>query len=368
MPQRDLYQVLELPKGSSAAEVKKAYKRLARQLHPDLNPGDKAAEERFKEINEAYAVLSNPEKKKQYDTYGTMGAEPPRDPGIHFDGFDFGAGPASTGGFEDLFETFTQAARGPQPTGPARGEDLIYPITLSLQEAFTGTKTRLAVTHTVPCSRCNGEGRVASSKRKPCPRCSGSGRVGVARGPFSFQRTCEACGGTGQDPGETCTACGGSGVKESSDTVEVTIPAGVDTGSRVRLKGKGQAGRRGGPQGDLYIETHILPDPVFTREGPNLKVKVPITFPEAALGARVEVPTLSGGARLKIPPGTSSGQVFRLKGRGMPSLRGAQPGDLLVETTVAVPQVVDEKSKQLLHEFERLNPENPRGYTSEAKG
>jgi molecular chaperone DnaJ len=190
----------------------------------------------------------------------------------------------------------------------------------------------------------------------------------MARGPFSFQRPCDECGGTGQDPGERCTACGASGVKTISDTVDVSIPPGVDTGSRIRLKGKGQAGRMGGPQGDLYIETHILPDPLFAREGPNLKVKVPITFPEAALGARVEAPTPGGGARVKIPPGTSSGQVFRLKGRGMPSLRGAQPGDLLVEVTVTVPAVVDEKSKELLREFERLNPEDPRGYNSEAKG
>jgi molecular chaperone DnaJ len=366
MAQRDLYEVLELPRSASAAEIKKAYKRLARKLHPDLNPGDKSAEDRFKEINEAYAVLSSPEKKKQYDTYGTAGPAPPPDPGVHFEGFDFGAGPSPAGGFEDLFETFAHAAQRPQARGPLRGEDLIYPITLSLAEAFSGKKSRLAISHTVPCDRCHGEGRLSSSRKKPCPRCGGKGRVGVARGPFSFQSTCDLCGGLGKDPGDACPSCGGAGSKEVSDTVDVAIPAGVDTGSRVRLKGKGQAGHLGGPQGDLYIETHILPHAVFLREGPNLKVRVPITFPEAALGARVDVPTLGGGARLKIPPGTSSGQTFRLKGRGMPSLRGAQPGDLLVEVTVAVPAIVDEKSKELLREFERLNPENPRGYTSVA--
>lgn len=367
MAQRDLYEVLELSHGASSAEVKKAYKRLARKLHPDLNPGDKAAEDRFKEINEAYSVLSNPEKKKQYDTYGSSGPEPSPAAGVHFEGFDFGAGPSSAGGFEDLFETFAHAAQRPQTRGPQRGGDLIYPVTLSLAEAFTGRKSRLGIVHTVPCERCHGEGRLVSSRKKPCPRCAGKGQTGVARGPFSFLSTCDLCAGTGRDPGEVCTACGGSGTKEVSDTVDVAIPAGVDTGSRVRLKGKGQAGSMGGPQGDLYIETHILPSPIFLREGPHLKVKVPITFPEAVLGARVDVPTLGGGARLKIPPGTSSGQAFRLKGRGMPSLRGAQPGDLLVEVAVFVPAVVDEKSKDLLREFERLNPENPRDYTSVAQ-
>ena len=359
MARRDLYEILELPRGASVSEVKKAYKRLARKYHPDLNPSDKKAEERFKEISEAHSILSNAEKKKQYDLHGTVGREPPPDAGVRFTGFDFEGGPA--GGFEDLLETFMHTARAPEDSGPANGEDLIYPLTLTLQEAFAGKKTRLAVTHTVACAACRGEGRVANVQKRACARCQGRGRVGLSRGPFSFQRVCSACGGTGEEPGDPCNSCGGLGVRQVTETVETSIPPGVDTGSRVRLKGKGQAGRRGGHPGDLYIETHIAPDPRFTREGPNLKVKLPITFPEAVLGAKVEAPTLAGRAVLKIPPATSSGQVFRLRERGMPSPRGGPVGDLLVEVTIVAPSVVDERSKELLREFARLNAEDPRG-------
>jgi molecular chaperone DnaJ len=368
MPARDLYELLELTHGASDAEIKKAYKRLARKFHPDLNPADKRAEERFKEISEAYAILSDPEKKKQYDTYGSTGPQPPQGPDVHFTGFDFDAGNAGSSGFEDLFETFLHTAQNRAERGPAPGEDLVYPLTISLQEAYAGKKARISFSHLLACEACKGMGRVAVSKKRACPKCGGSGKMGVSKGPFSFARTCEACGGTGLDPGDACRACGGTGKREEKDTVEVTIPAGVDTGSRVRLKGKGQAGSKGGPPGDLYIETHVLPDPVFQREGPHLKVKLPLTFPEAVLGARIEVPTLSGGAMLKVPPGTLSGQVFRLKERGMPALRGGAAGDLLVEVAIVAPSVVDEKGKELLREFQRLNPENPRSYSGNRKG
>lgn len=367
MAARDLYEALELPHGASAQEVKKAYKRLARRYHPDLNPGDKAAEDRFKEISEAHAILSDPEKKKRYDTYGSAGPEPPPGPGVHFEGFDFEAAPQG-GGFEDLLETFMHTAQSRAQTGPQPGEDLVFPLTISLREAYSGKKERLSIRHTVACAECHGAGRAVPPRKRPCPKCSGTGKTGVSKGPFSFARTCGLCGGSGQDPGDPCPACRGSGVKEATETVDVSIPPGVDTGSRIRLKGKGQAGLRGGSPGDLYIETHVLPDPIFTREGPHLHVKVPLTFPEAALGARIEVPTLSTGAMLKVPPGTDSGQVFRLRERGMPALRGGPTGDLLVEVTVAVPKMVDEKSKELLKEFERLNPENPRAYHGGRKG
>lgn len=367
MARRDLYEVLELAKGASAAEVKKAYKRLARKHHPDLNPKDKTAEDRFKAISEAYAILSDPEKKKQYDLHGTVGPELPPGPGVNFSGFDFDASPAA-GGFEDLFETFLRTAQNPQNQQPQQGKDLIFPLTVTLQEAYAGKRTRLTIHHTVTCTACHGEGRTAPAKRKPCAKCGGRGTVGISRGPFSFQRTCQACGGTGDDPGVPCNSCRGEGVMDSAERVEVTIPAGVDTGSRVRLKGKGQAGTRGAAPGDLFIETHVAPDPLFAREGPHLRTKVPVTFPEAVLGSRVEVPTMTGGAMLKIPPGTSSGQVFRLRDRGMPALRGGAPGDLFVEVTIVSPAMVDEKSKELLREFERLNPENPRTYTESQKG
>jgi len=361
---RDLYEILELPRKASVAEVKKAYKRLARKYHPDLNPGDKSTEERFKEISEAYSILSDPEKKKRYDTLGTVGEAPAGGPpgGVHFEGFDFDGPAGGAGGFADLFETFVSSAQAAPPQGPRPGEDLIYPLTITLREAHAGKKARIQIHHTIPCKACGGGGRVEPPRRTPCARCSGTGKVGLSRGPFSFAQPCPQCHGTGMDPGQPCRECGATGARETSDTVDVTLPAGVDTGSRVRVRGKGQAGMRGGPPGDLYIETHVLPDPVFQREGPHLRVKVPVTFVEAVLGAKIEVPTLAGNARLKIPPGTASGQIFRLRERGMPSPRGGAPGDLLAEVAVAVPAVVDERSKELLREFERLNPESPRPY------
>ncbi len=368
MARRDLYEALELPPKASASEVKKAYKRLARKYHPDLNPKDKSAEERFKEISEAYAILSDPDKKKKYDSYGAAwdsGGEAEKGwDGVRFEGFDFNGQPQGAGGFSDLFESFLGAAQSRKQAAPSQGEDLIYPITVTLGEAFAGKKIRLTIRHTVSCKSCGGTGRIASGGRRPCRRCGGTGKIGLSKGPFSFAQPCPSCHGTGADPGEPCKECGGSGAKEASETVDAAIPAGVDTGSRVRLKGKGQAGSGGAQPGDLYIETHVQPHPLFFREGPHLKVKVPVTFSEAVLGAKIEVPTLSGGAMLKIPPGTASGQVFRLRERGMPSPRGAAPGDLLAEVTVAVPSVVDEKSKELLREFARLNPENPRSYNS----
>jgi molecular chaperone DnaJ len=368
MAARDLYEILELTHGASDAEVKKSYKRLARKFHPDLNPGDKRSEERFKEISEAYSILADPEKKKQYDAYGSVGPQPPPGPGVNFTGFDFDGGTVGASGFEDLFETFLHTAQRKAEVGPQPGEDLVYPLTVTLQEAFSGKKARVTFSHTVVCEACKGLGRVAPSRKRACPKCGGTGKLGVSKGPFSFARACESCGGTGQDPGDHCRTCGGTGAREEQDTVEVTLPAGVDTGSRVRLKGKGQAGHRGGPPGDLYIETHVLPDPLIHREGPHLKIKVPITFPEAVLGARIEVHTLAGGAMLKIPPGTSSGQIFRLRERGMPALRGGAAGDLMVEVSISAPGVVDERSKELLREFQRLNPENPRSYSESRKG
>ncbi len=364
MAGKDLYAILGLSRGASAAAVKKAYKQLARKYHPDLNPGDKRAEERFKDISEAYSVLSDVEKKKRYDTLGTLGNHGPQTShGVNFTGFDFDAG-SSAGGFGDLFESFLRTSRTEKPRGAVAGEDLVFPLTLTLREAYEGKKTRLAIHHTVVCRSCGGEGRIPPKNPAPCPSCGGTGKMGLAQGHLTFSRVCPNCGGSGRDPGLVCRFCGGRGVVDVAKTVSVSIPAGVDTGSRVRLKGKGQAGLRGGKAGDLYIETHILPDKSFTREGRNLKEKVPITIVEAVLGARITVPTMAGSATMKIPPGTSSGQVFRLKERGMPSLRGGARGDLMVEVAIVTPKVVDEKAKELLREFERLNPESPRQYTS----
>lgn len=357
---RDLYAVLELPPKSPLGEVKKAYKRLARKYHPDLNPGDKSSEDRFKEISEAYAILSDPDKKKKYDTRGYVEdfAPPQGGRGVHFEGFNFeDLGGAAN--FSDIFESFFQGARQPD-NRPESGSDIVIPVTLTLHEAFSGKKVKLTVPHKSPCSACGGSGRTAPARRGACPKCGGSGKEGISKGPFQFARPCRHCGGTGNNPGEICTSCGGSGRKDAVDKIEVTIPAGVDTGSRVRAKGKGEAGKFGGPSGSLFIETHITKDHLFEREGPNLKVRLPVTFSEAGLGAKIEIPTMTGKTLLKIPPNTGSGQVFRLRGKGMPSLIGGSSGDLLVEVYISVPDVIDEKSKELLREFERLNPENPR--------
>ncbi len=356
---KDLYAVLGLQKKSSIEEVKKAYKKLARKYHPDLNPGDKSAEEKFKEISEAYAILSNPEKKKKYDSFGQYEDfdVPPSRGGVHFEGFNFeDLGHFSN--FNDLFETFFQES--PSSNQPEKGSDIIIPVNLTLKEAFYGKKVRLSVPHNVSCSNCGGSGKVLLSATQKCGRCGGTGKEAVSKGPFQFARTCRSCGGTGKESGEICRKCGGSGKNPTVDRIEVSIPPGVDTGSRIRIKGKGEAGKFGGPAGSLYVETHIEKDPLFEREGPNLKIKIPITYSEAVLGAKIEIPTMTGKTLLKIPPSTKSGQVFRLREKGMPSLLGKNPGDLLVEVYISIPDVVDEKSKDLLREFEKLNPENPR--------
>lgn len=356
---KELYAVLGLPKKSSIEDVKKAYKKLARKYHPDLNPGDKSAEEKFKEISEAYAILSDPEKKKKYDSLGFYqdANVPPSQGGVHFEGFNFeDLGHFSD--FGDLFETFFKA---PSSTNqPEKGDDIIVPVSLTLRESFTGKKVKLSIPHNVTCQNCNGSGKISLSGVQKCQRCGGSGREVVFKGPFQFAKPCRSCSGTGKESGELCKKCGGTGKIPSVDKIEVSIPAGVDTGSRIRVKGKGEAGKYGGPSGSLFVETHIEKDPLFEREGLNLKIKVPLSYSEAVLGAKIEIPTMTGKTLLKIPPLTKSGQVFRLKGKGMPSLLGKSSGDLLVEVFISVPDVVDEKSKDLLKEFARLNPENPR--------
>jgi molecular chaperone DnaJ len=358
---KDLYAILELPQKASISEVKKAYKRLARKYHPDLNPGDKSSEDKFKDISEAYAILSDPEKKKRYDTRGFIEDVTPHSGGrgVNFEGFNFDdLGGGGSANFSDLFESFFQGA--PAHDRAEAGSDIVIPVTLTLAEAFIGKKVKLTVPHKIACGVCSGKGRIAPSKRGVCPKCGGSGKEGISKGPFQFARPCGYCGGSGQNPGDICTSCGGNGRKETVDKVEVSIPAGVDTGSRVRVKGKGEAGRFGGQSGALYIETHIAKDKLFEREGPNLRIRIPLTFAEALLGAKIEIPTISGMTLLKIPPNTKSGQVFRLRGKGMPSLIGGSPGDFLVEVYISVPDIIDEKSKEVLREFERLNPDNPR--------
>lgn len=360
MSQEDYYRTLGVNREASAEEVKKAYRKLARKYHPDVNPGDKQAEERFKKISEAYEVLSDPKKREVYDAYGTYsdnfqpGAA--RGGGFDFSGFDF----SNLGGtgFSDIFSQFFQGGE-PNLHRPQKGEDLEYQISIGFNEALNGLQTRITYARKDLCPTCSGKGQTAGGKERVCPSCQGSGKIGQARGKIRFTSTCPQCGGTGH-LGRQCSECGGEGRVRKTENLEIKIPAGVQTGSRIRFAGKGDVGILGGPPGDLYIVATVSPHPFFERVGDNIYCKVPITVTEAALGAKIEVPTVDGRAMLKIPPGTQSGQKFRLREKGAPSLRAATRGDQFVEVKIVVPRIGDERSKEILRELARLNPENPR--------
>jgi molecular chaperone DnaJ len=371
MAQReDYYKVLGVKRGATQDEIRKAYRRLARKYHPDVNPGDKAAEEKFKQLSEAYDVLSDQKKREIYDQYGSY-SENIRDAargagtgGFDFGGFDWSTFTGGAGGgtsFKDIFsELFSGSARTTTAARPQaqRGADIEVPLALSFEEAINGLTTNLNVRRSDPCVRCGGTGEGASGQ-VTCPTCKGAGKVSAMGGRLRFDQTCPDCQGTGKRR-QPCPECHGKGVLPKTETVKVRIPAGVDTGSRVRVAGKGEAGTGGAPTGDLYIITNVSPHPVFTRKGDNIYCSIPITLPEAALGAKIEVPTVSGKAQLRIPPGTQSGQRFRLREKGAPSLRGSTRGDQYVEVKIVLPKIIDEDSKELLRQFARRNPENPR--------
>ncbi|HWQ36611.1 MAG TPA: molecular chaperone DnaJ [Blastocatellia bacterium] len=367
MAREDFYNRLGVKRSASADEIRKAYRRLARKYHPDVNPGDKAAEEKFKQITEAYEVLSDAEKRKIYDRYGTY-SDNIRDAGaagagggFDFGGFDWsqaagGAGSSFKDIFSDLFGgTRTATQSRPQPQ---RGVDLEVPLALSFEEAINGLTTNINVRRSEPCMRCGGTGE-GTTGLVICGTCNGTGKISAGGGFLRFDQTCHDCNGTGKRR-QPCPDCRGKGTIPKTEMVKVRIPAGVDTGSRVRVAGKGEAGTRGGPPGDLFIITNVSPHPIFTRKGDNIECTIPITLTEAALGARIEVPTVSGKAQLKIPPGTQSGQKFRLREKGAPSLRGNVRGDQYVEVKIVLPKIIDEDSKELLRQFARRNPENPR--------
>ncbi len=350
------------------ADIKKAYRRLARKYHPDLNPGDKSAEGKFKEIQEAYSVLSDAKKRAQYDQFGFAGDVPPggegpagggRPPG--FEGFDFSDYGSSS--FKDFFENLFGGG-GPQAVspeaGPERGEDLHYTMAMSFEDAINGLETRIRLNRLAGCETCGGRGYVARGKPRACPTCGGSGRAFIQRGFMKFSGTCPTCGGTGKAPGETCPVCRGQGVVEKSELIAVRIPAGVDSGSKVRIPGRGNAGRRGGPPGDLFITIEAAPHKIYRREGPNIYVKVPITVPEATLGAKIEVPTVWGKTVIRIPPGTRSGQKFRIREKGAPVAGQKVRGDEYVEVAIVPPPFEDQRVRELMKELERLSGPNPR--------
>ena len=372
---QDYYELLGVPRKASAKEIRAAYRKLARKYHPDLNPGDKSAEEKFKQIQEAYDVLSDTKKRQMYDQFGFnapgAGAPPPgagyggSPQDIHFDfgGFDFGGGPGASGGggtsFRDLFSQFFRGANAAQ-RAPEReaGEDLEFQIDISFAEAMRGTIKKLSITRLDVCNVCHGSG--VAGEEKVCPECGGSGQVTEVSGKMRFQISCPRCGGSGKLR-SVCKNCGGEGRVPRVDTLEVRIPPGAKTGSRVRVPGRGNAGIHGGPPGDLYIITNVQPHPFFERRGDDLYTVVPVTVTEASLGAKVEVPTIDGRAQVRIPPGTNSGKKLRLREKGAPSAGHAgKRGDQIVEVQVVVPKPEDERVRQLLRELSKVDQEDPR--------
>jgi len=361
---KDYYEVLGVERGAGADGIRKAYRKLARRYHPDVNPGDSSAEDRFKEISAAYKVLSDPKERKKYDLYGEagMGAGGPAgggSQGFRFSGFDFGG--TGGGGLGDLFsDLFGRGAgvRRPAPRGPLGGQDLHRTVELSFMQAVNGATLTLAIQRAVPCDVCRGSGAAADSSPGQCPGCNGTGQSAFQRGPLQFASPCPQCGGTGESS-PPCPSCTGGGTAPRSERIKVSVPPGVDTGSTVRVPRKGNAGVRGGPPGDLLLSVRVGPHPFFERKGSNLYLDLPLTYAEAALGAKVEVPTLDGTATIRIPPGTQPGQKFRLSGKGVPS-RGGARGDLYAVVSVSVPAIVEESSKELLRSFAQKNPESPR--------
>ena len=359
------YEVLGVTRRARLPEIKKAYRKLARKYHPDLNPGDTRAEDRFKQVSEAYDVLSDPEKRRAHDLQLELGdarasarAGGPAG-GWTVDGesgFDLGD-TGSLGGFSSFFsELFGSRGTETQDRGGARrGADVTRSIRIGFFDALRGLMTDLAIDAESPCPRCGGTGRVPARVRRPCSDCAGTGRISHVSGLLRFASACRRCGGEGMIGSEGCGGCQGGGVLKRRESIKVHVPAGVDNGSRVRVPGKGGAGRDGGPPGDLYIVTQVEPHPFFRRIGDNIHCTVPITVSEAALGARLEVPTVDGKAGIRIPPGTESGQKFRLRGKGASLLRGSGRGDQYVEVRVTTPRASDERSRQLLKELGTLD-------------
>ena len=361
MSKRDYYELLGVSKGASDAEIKKAFRKKAMELHPDRNKGDDTAEGKFKEVNEAYDALKDPEKKAAYDRYGHAAFEGGmgggRQGGHHGGGPDFGS--AFSDVFDDLFGDF--AGRGGRGGGnrPARGSDLRYNLSVSLEEAFLGKQETISVNASVNCDSCTGTGAQDGTEPTTCPTCSGMGKVRAQQGFFTVERTCPTCNGRGNIISNPCTTCAGSGQQQRERSLSVNIPAGVETGTRIRLAGEGEAGVRGGPSGDLYIFIEVADHEIFERDGPNIFCRVPVTMTSAALGGEIEVPTIDGGkSRVKIPSGSQSGTQMRLKGKGMPGLRSSAKGDLFLEISVETPVNLSAKQKELLKEFATLGKDN----------
>jgi molecular chaperone DnaJ len=352
---RDYYEVLGVSRACGEADLKAAFRKLAMQHHPDRNPGDANCEHKFKELNEAYDVLKDGDKRAAYDRFGHAAFEQGTGGGGHGFGADF----AST--FSDIFEDlFGMGGRrgGGRGQGRERGSDLRYNMEISLEEAFEGKTAQIHIPTSVMCEACSGSGAKAGSKPKPCPTCGGAGKIRHAQGFFTLERTCPACQGRGQVIENPCPSCSGAGRVMRERTLSVNIPPGVEDGTRIRLAGEGEAGLRGGPAGDLYIFLSLVPHEFFQRDGADLHCRVPITMVVAAIGGEFEVPVIDGSqARVKVPAGTQAGRRFRLSGKGMPVLRTKQTGDMYVQVTVETPQNLTKRQRELLVEFEKLSSE-----------
>ena len=368
MAKRDYYDVLGASKGASAEELKKAYRTKAKELHPDRNTDNPTAEAQFKEINEAYEVLKDADKKAAYDRYGHAAFEGGMGGGQR--GYGGGQGDfasAFSDVFEDLFGDF-MGGRGGGGGGRARaqrGSDLRYNLRVTLEEAFKGVQKTINVPTSVACEVCHGTGAEGGAEPVTCPTCSGMGKVRAQQGFFTVERTCPTCNGMGQIVKNPCKVCGGAGRTEKERALSVNIPAGVETGTRIRLAGEGEAGLRGGPTGDLYIFIEVKEHVLFQRDGVHLFCRVPVSMPTAAMGGEVEVPTIDGGSsRVKVPAGSQTGKQMRLRAKGMPALRGGGHGDMLIELAVETPVNLTSRQKELLREFEKLSEENnPEGKT-----
>ena len=358
MTRRDYYEVLGVSRDADAQEIKRAYRRLAMEYHPDRNKGNPEAEERFKEAAEAYAVLADPQKRAQYDRFGHAG------PGLHTGGFDFSSDIFAD--FEDIlgdffgFSSFFGGSRrrGSSRSRATRGNDLRYHLKLTLEEAYSGVKRKIKVRRRETCRACGGTGADPDAGLKTCPTCGGSGQVVYQRGFLTVSQACQACGGMGRTPSATCSDCSGRGLKEAEREITISIPAGIDSGQRLRISGEGEGGLHGGPPGDLYVDIAVEEHEVFSRDGAHLILELPISFTHAALGGEVTVPTLNGSDKLKIPAGTQSGASFRLKGRGMPEVNRSRHGDLFVIANVRVPTKLSKSQRKLLKELELLDDED----------
>ncbi|MCU7553795.1 molecular chaperone DnaJ [Alteromonas sp. ASW11-19] len=347
MSKRDYYEVLGVDRSAGEREIKKAYKKLAMKYHPDRTQGDKAMEDKFKEIQEAYEILTDSQKRAAYDQYGHAGVDPNRGGGAGFGGgADFGDI------FGDVFGDIFGGGRGGRQSRARQGSDLRYNLELSLEEAVRGKEVDIRVPTLVGCDKCDGSGAKAGSTPTTCPTCHGNGQVQMRQGFFAVQQTCPTCSGKGKIISDPCNKCRGQGRVEKTKTLNVKIPPGVDTGDRIRLSGEGEAGEAGAPPGDLYVQVHVREHKIFTRDGNNLYCEVPLSFTTAALGGELQVPTLDGKVKLKISPETQTGRMFRLRGKGVKSVRTGAMGDLMCKVVVETPVNLSSRQKELLKELE----------------